>query len=385
MSSLVFWGNPERFIARLILLFCCLFIETAIGKDKPDVDGESRVPRSELTLLAYNIMQLPHQSWGQYERAERLNDALLGLDINPDVMVFSEVFTDHAYTQLQKLTGYEYITPVLGKVCCCSADGGWDSVSGNCSTRYGVYRGGIVIVSRYPIKSQHAYVFNTTQYRTYDYYANKGAVYVEIEIAGYRYHIVGTHTQADHTGFDAEESHQVRVEQLKEIRQWIDGFGISEDQPVIVCGDLNIPHDDTRLKQLFEETLGAVCKLEETANSDYVHSYSESNWLTRGYLDYVKFPERKGYNKTLDYIVSLTGYLQPSYPATQSVVYPKATSRWNWPYLEGVWKDGEKYLSRWSWRYIRGTWTEEGNCFLHDGHTDEISDHYPVYIRLPYQ
>ena len=81
--------------------------------------------RPDLSVMAYNIMQLPVQDWDQTARANALPDALRTLETLPDVIGFQEVFRDHAADQITGMSEYNYHTPILGKVC---SGGGWDSM-----------------------------------------------------------------------------------------------------------------------------------------------------------------------------------------------------------------------------------------------------------------
>ena len=208
---------------------------------------------------------------------------------------------------------YPHITPVLGLVC---SGGGWNSISGDCSNAFTVVRGGVVVASKHPILAQHAHVFNASQFGTADYQANKGAVYVEIEVSGHRYHIAGTHTQATHSGSSADTAHNTRVAQAQEIRSWLDGFNIPATDPVIVAGDLNVAHDNVaNVAAIIDNGLNATLWFDNANNPGYEHSYPENNWMSRAYNYY--FDEDICYNKTLDYVVTLNGYLQPTQPAQQ--------------------------------------------------------------------
>jgi len=318
--------------------------------------------RADLRVMAYNIMQLPVQDWDQTERANRLPDAIRALADQPDVIAFSEVLTDEAYAAVQAMSDvYPHITPVLGQVC---SGGGWDTISGNCSNAFTVVRGGVVIASKHPILAQHAYIFNASQTGTADFQANKGAVYAEIEIDSNRYHVTATHTQATHSGSNANTSHNVRVAQAEEIRTWLDGFSIAATDPVIVAGDLNVAHDEDADRQAIIDTaLNATLWFDNGNAAGYEHSYPENNWMSRAYNYY--FDEDMCYNKTLDYVVTLNGYLQPSEPAQQDVIVLKAANSWYWSYLSG-------------------SWSLCGGSTYHNGYTTDISDHYPVVATYKY-
>ncbi len=313
-------------------------------------------------------MQLPIQDWDQEKRAAHLKDALLAMKKTPDVIAFSEVFTDGGYDAIKSMKSvYPYLTPILGLVCEVSKDKKWNSIKGNCSNSFGVYRGGVVIASKYPITEQHAYVFKAVQTSSWDNNANKGAVYAKIKHGDFNYHVVATHTQATHSASEAAEAHTVRVKQVTEIRTWIDTFKIAKTDPVIVAGDLNVEHDKpTELSAIIDTGLKATLWFDKGKAKNYVHSYPENNWMARAY-NYSSSGDMC-YNKTLDYVVTLKGHLQPSQPAQQDVIQLKATKKWYWSYLDGSW----------SLCGVSGSTS-------HDGYTTDLSDHYPVMATYTYK
>ena len=135
-----------------------------------------------LKVMAYNIMQLNVQDWDQANRAQRLPNVISQLSDSPDVILISEAFSSQseaALTQLAQL--YPYQTPNVGEDC---SGAGWQSLTGNCSNSPFVIRGGVVILSKYPIITQKAHVFNNSLTDSWDYLANKGFAYVEIEKHG---------------------------------------------------------------------------------------------------------------------------------------------------------------------------------------------------------
>lgn len=190
-----------------------------------------------LNVMAYNIMQLSVQDWDQANRAQRLPAAITSLPTTPDVLLISEAFNGEAEQALAALaTSYPYQTPNVGQDC---SGKGWDSFAGPCSNSPFVIRGGVVIVSKYPIVRQEAQVFSHSLKGSWDYYANKGFAYVEIVKNGEPFHLIATHLQATHDD-DTQAEHQVRLGQLGEIKQFIDAKQIPSSEAVIVGGDMNV-------------------------------------------------------------------------------------------------------------------------------------------------
>ncbi len=313
--------------------------------------------RPDLTVMGYNIMQLPVQDWDQTQRLAHLGDAIRAMPKTPDVIAFSEVFTDDAYNTLQSLDDvYPYLTPVVGLSC---SGGGWDSTTGNCSNSPFVIRGGVVIASKWPIVSQHQHIFYSSLKGSWDYQANKGAAYVSIERDGYVYHIVGTHLQATHDG-SADEEHTVRMGQLDEIRTWVDSLSVPSNEPVILAGDMNV---DFSLTSQINDMLSHSNASLNFPNTQGYGSYPEDNWMSRAYNYY--FDYDMCYNDTLDYVLSRNDHLQPTNNPEMQVVALKSPTAWYWSYL-------------------RGWWTLCSGSYWHDGYTTDLSDHYPVMTTYQY-
>ncbi|WP_163833756.1 sphingomyelin phosphodiesterase [Spartinivicinus ruber] len=174
---------------------------------------------NSLRVMTFNIMQLGYQDWDQTNRLQRTPNAIRKLTNLPDVIVFNEAFTDDAYSTITSHLAdlYPYSTPVVGQSC---SGYGWNSLNGNCSSGVVVIRGGVFIMSRYPITEKHAYIYYASHSATWDYKANKGAALVKINKNGTIFNVVGTHLQADED--DAPDAHTYRMNQLKEMNGWMD-------------------------------------------------------------------------------------------------------------------------------------------------------------------
>lgn len=70
---------------------------------------------------------------------------------------------------------------------------------------------------------------------SWDKYARKGALYVQLEYGDRLFDIMTVHLQAGKT----VQARAVRAAQLNELKEWVAAFG-SPDRPFIVCGDFNI-------------------------------------------------------------------------------------------------------------------------------------------------
>ncbi|WP_190285655.1 sphingomyelin phosphodiesterase [Montanilutibacter psychrotolerans] len=320
--------------------------------------------RPDLTVMSYNIMQLPTQDWDQANRRNRLPAAIRGLAETPDVLVLQEVFTNEAYARLVDLQDlYPYRTGTVGYRC--SGDG-WNSISGACSNAITVVRGGVVVLSRWPILEKHALVYRASRYGSWDYLSNKGAAYVRLRKGGSDYHIIGTHLQASQTmvfdpGADDRPDHAVRMAQLREMHDWIDGFGIARSEPVIIAGDLNVEYG--RGDDVVEMLDTSATDLDYPASEPFRSFSARHNWLTKANAYYGGFS--LDYDQTLDYVLWRHDHLAPVEPAQQRVIALKSADSWYWLWMRGWWD------------------LPEGRVW-HDGYHSELSDHYPVVATFRY-
>jgi len=342
-----------RLSVRILPFIALLLLPLAAAAARPD-----------FTVMSYNTMQLPVQDWDQANRRERLPAAIRALPSLPDVIVFEEIFTDAAYSKLASLKDvYPYRTPNVGQVC---SGGGWTSISGDCSNAFTVIRGGVVVLSRWPIVEQHALVYRNSRPGTWDYQSNKGAAYVRVRKQGYDYHVAGTHMQASDTEItgssgDDRADHAVRMAQLGEMRNWLDGFRIPAADPVMITGDLNVEY--SKGDDVIAMLDASNTDLEYPANDGYFSFSAKTNWLTRANAYYSDFD--LDYDDTLDYVLWRNDHLQPVEPAVQKVVKLKAGDNWYWYYL-------------------RGWWNLSTGPYYHNGYYSDLSDHYPVVATFRY-
>ncbi|WP_018690559.1 sphingomyelin phosphodiesterase [Algicola sagamiensis] len=311
--------------------------------------------KNELTILAYNIMQLPFQNWDQTQRMQRIPDAIRTIQPFPDVIALSEVFTDEAMAELAQLKDiYPYITPVVGHNC---RSVEWQSSRGACSSSPFVIRGGVMIMSRWPISSMHQYIFHGSDRQSWDYFSNKGAAYVEVVKNGQPYHIVATHLQATHDD-DSRQEHRIRMEQLYEMKMWLNSFGIPKSEPLILAGDFNV---ESKKVDEYLEMLHISQTTIQYHFKDDAASYPERNWLARA------GNQKNGYdmcyNDTLDYILVREDHLQPKSPAEMNVIPLKSEDTWYWSSIDRDFSLCYQAIS-------------------HNGMTRDLSDHYPVIATL---
>ncbi|QUJ70249.1 sphingomyelin phosphodiesterase (plasmid) [Photobacterium sp. GJ3] len=309
-----------------------------------------------LNVMAYNTMQLPVGDWDQANRAQRIPSAIEALSNTPDVLIINEAYNADSENMLSELgTLYPYQTPVVGLDC---SGKGWDALTGDCSNSIVVVRGGVTILSRYPILSQKAHVYQASERGTWDYYSNKGFAYITLEKNGQRFHVLGTHLQSSTDNPDKE--HPVRMAQLAEMQRFITAEQIPATEPVIIAGDLNV--EWSRQDQIQDMLATTHSKL--NFPDDSVGSFSAKyNWVTKSgaYRDGYSL----NYNDTLDYVLWHGDYLQPSVPTAMQVIKLQSHEQWYWHYLKGKWP------------------LPEGE-YWHNGYYSDLSDHYPVQAMFTF-
>lgn len=182
----------------------------------------------ELNVLAYNIYMRPTTLFinGQSVRAELLPAQLKG----HDVIIFSEAFDNAVRAKLLRgLREYPHHTRILDK-----------------STTFKVGgNGGVIIVSKWPIEAQDQQGYNDVCSGA-DSHVAKGVLYARINKRGRRYHVFGSHTQADPGAKEAA----IRVRQFGIMKKFIDSKRISTKEAVIIGGDLNVDKIKHRARYL---------------------------------------------------------------------------------------------------------------------------------------
>lgn len=171
---------------------------------------------NEFNVLAYNIYMRPTLLFinGQSRRAELLPAQLKGYDC----IVFSEAFDGAVRKKL--LAGlradYPHATRILDP-----------KLRG-----FKIENGGVIILSRHPIEAEDQKGFPVSAGS--DKLAAKGVLYARIKKAGRRYHVFGSHTNAE------KSKAAVRAKQFAVIKAFIDSKKIPRTEAVIIAGDLNV-------------------------------------------------------------------------------------------------------------------------------------------------
>ena len=303
-----------------------------------------RVKTKRVTILSYNIQQLGYPNWAgnhfEKERLELIPQTLLALEKRPSVLIFQEAFTTHAFDFLvsELSEHYPHHTLVAGENC---KDPAWTSVSGNCKKVTVKSNSGVLILSQWPIEEQHAYVYDAARIsKSFDFMAQKGVVYAKIRVSTEQpshIHVFGTHLQA------TAKDHDIRMLQVSEMREFINGFGIPAEEPVILGGDFNV----SSIQQSRLDDLLAGANVALRFETKGVGSSSDA---TNGYRQLLSGSKAKPRpDKTLDYVFHRTDHLRPLSQPKLRVINLKSEVPWT----------GRKFLKR-------------------DVEVFDLSDHYPV-------
>lgn len=222
-------------LAILYLIFYDFVINskfTELKSNNLELVNLSSSDANKLSILEYNIQMRPYIDDFVYratgihtERTGRIVNDLPKMlcKINADVVVLVEAFSDIIVDKIaENMTNYPFYTSILGM----------DSKK--------FTNGGIIIFSKYPIVGREEYCFKNSAF--IDSWAAKGVQYVKINKLGAIYNILATHTNASYGGRSGAAA---RYGQFAEIADFIKTLRLSEIEPIIFTGDLNIDlHED---------------------------------------------------------------------------------------------------------------------------------------------
>lgn len=189
---------------------------------KYDIAAADVNNKNVLNVLTFNIKLLPGIV-GPGDNNTRSDYIPSFIHPNQDVVVFEEAFDEGAVedhlTPAMEAQGFLYHTPILNK-------------NGNPFQQ----NGGVIIFSKWLILDIAEYDFRDCDNNSGDCMADKGILYAEILKLGKTYHVFGTHMEAGKQAGDIA----VITEQFGEFRDFIDSQYISNKEPVIMAGDMNI-------------------------------------------------------------------------------------------------------------------------------------------------
>ena len=317
--------------------------KTENGDSQEQVYGAAMKQLNTITVMTYNIQQLGYANWManhfEKERLALIPETILSLEEKPDILIFQEVFTEYSFNFLVKELShaFPYHTEVVAQNCARTM---WTSVQGDCRANSFKGNGGVTNFSRWPITAKHAYVYRSVRISsTLDFMAQKGAVYANILIGEQQVHVLGTHLQAD------GGSHDIRMQQLEEMRSWFDSFNVPKSEAVILGGDFNVSSNDTdKLAELLSVT-----------KSRFELSDQNFGSISPGTNRYLNLISSRNSEKTLDFILYRTDHLRPVNRPMLKVLHFKSSRLWT-----GV------------------------RLFSQDVEMNDLSDHYPTIAAYQY-
>jgi len=193
-----------------------------------------------LRLLTFNVLQIPLVSASPSGRRRAARAAELVRVISPDVIVLNEAFGLSAAGWLvSRLTRQGYHTsPQVGAF---RGRRGWDGPKDSASLVRGVVGGGVRVLSRYPFRWRGQHVYRAFQPNTQDAFCAKGTALVELDTPDCRLWLAATHLQADEPPTPLSATREVRLKQLKELRDFV-ARTAPPTAPVLLAGDLNVEY-----------------------------------------------------------------------------------------------------------------------------------------------
>jgi endonuclease/exonuclease/phosphatase family metal-dependent hydrolase len=279
-----------------------------------------------------------------------------------DAIILEEMFNDSASERLLQALGteYPYQTPVLGRdgtltVPDCAANDCWNSSEGLISPDIAPEDGGVVILSRWPIRERRQVIFSTSC--DTDGFASKGFAYIRIDIEGTPVHIIATHLQSDPSNLGAlgkeiaalrpcpapadypqdpacpGESRTpyeaVRLAQVMQMSAWIAQQDIPADQMVIIGGDLNL--DKVGSPAEYERMLCALNVSEPIFSGNPEMSAPWYTWDT--HLNGLLSPDLE--SLYIDYLLVRRDHAQPAAWHNDVIYASPFPVTWNSGYARG--------------------------------------------------
>ncbi|GAB3362042.1 MULTISPECIES: sphingomyelin phosphodiesterase [Amycolatopsis] len=256
-----------------------------------------------LRLLTFNVLQLPFISASPrgWRRAGWAVDAVRAVD--PDVIVLNEAFALSAAGRLVsrlKRRGY-HASPQIGAL---RGRRGWDGEVPRVSPVRTLVGGGVRVLSRYPFRWCGQHLYSAVQRKTQDALSAKGVALVELDTPDGRVWLAATHLQADEPPTPVSATRAVRLEQLKELREFVARTAPPE-APVLLVGDLNVEYYAADARgvpgdrgQDLDDAADAVGGRLEPDGDMHEHTFDSANnrFVARS---------QPGYRNVLDYVGSI--------------------------------------------------------------------------------
>jgi endonuclease/exonuclease/phosphatase family metal-dependent hydrolase len=279
---------------------------------------------STLSVFAWNVdLGTAVVDWSQNEQAATRTPVIESIirQHNDDVVILDEAFNNTSTSDITSNLAdlYPYHTPVVGETC---SGGGWNGISGNCSSSPFVINGGTMILSKYPIAAQYAHVYSNSTSGTWDYDSNKGAALAEINKNGVTTWVAGTHLQADQSGTSTDTTQATRLAQLGEVKSWVNGI-VGSSAPVLFGGDLNVEYFHGQSRGDYANSQAAVGGVLGTPATNPNPQLTTMDCVVSAWCQYMAGVETfpTDYQDDLDYL----GYLNASGRPTP-VALPQITT-----------------------------------------------------------
>ncbi len=181
---------------------------------------------TQVSILSFNVclsIGPPFRFNGCFSRSNKVADSIYehthALEL--DIICLQELVINRSKV-LKSLIHHPFSTDV--------ACGSW------LSSNIRFIQSGLAIVSRWPILDQRYHIFTGKSYH-YEAYMSKAVQYAKIQAQNkYNVHIFNTHTQA----WTNSAAQQIRLEQFRQIAEFIKSLNIPPSEPVIICGDFNL-------------------------------------------------------------------------------------------------------------------------------------------------
>lgn len=222
------------------------------------------------SVLSYNAIlfsKIIYPNLGQDHRAEEIPKA--DFFQGHDIVVLQELYSNGPADTL--LAGaeaqYPHQTPVLGR-----SQDAWDATGGAPSAA-ALENGGVAVLSTWPITRQEQYVY--ADGCGIDALADKGFVYVELDVEGTPVHVVGTHTQSDDSLCGDGEPAEVRGKQFRELDAFLDAKNLPADEQVTVAGDFNVDSHSDEYAQMLAD--GGMRDTDERTGHPYSFDTQENS------------------------------------------------------------------------------------------------------------
>jgi sphingomyelin phosphodiesterase len=279
-----------------------------VGRDAspgPVVGVHPAIATVARSTATFNTALLP---LGDEQVRARRVEAMAPYLAGYDLLVLQEAFATGATERL--LASIDEVYPYRTEVLAASDRGAWPPTSG-----------GVLVASQWPIVDVQETRFGAVCSGT-DCLADKGFVFVTVDVDGANLHLIATHLQSEWGG---EAAAEVRARQADLIAAFVDAAGVPASEPLLIAGDLNVVQASDEAGPFFDRLRATVPPREGPL---------AFTW------DPLLNPRAYGDREWIDYVTWSTDHLEP----------------------DGAWQRA---------------------LVLRDG-SDDLSDHYAVWGRLTF-